>query len=210
MDFRRPFTVVTPTLDGDVLSALAAADVEFSGRELARRTGHGSTEGIRRAADRLATEGIVSRRVAGGAHLYRLNRDHIAAHWVEGLATLPEQLIDRLRADIAGWGEAASLAFVFGSVARRQATSSSDLDVLIVRRRDCDPDSDTWRSQLVHLQQAATALTGNDTRVLEIGEEDLGGGRIEPVLEDVLREGVELLGSRRKLQRLVDSKRGGG
>jgi hypothetical protein len=59
------------------------------------------------------------------------------------------------------------------------------------------------------LQQTATALTGNDTRVLEIGEEELGGGRIEPVLEDVLREGVELLGSRRKLQRLVDSKRGG-
>jgi predicted nucleotidyltransferase len=97
---------------------------------------------------------------------------------------------------------------MFGSVARRQATSGSDLDILIVRRRDCDPDSDTWRSQLVHLQEAATALTGNDTRVLEIGEEELGGGRIEPVLEAVLREGVELLGSRRKLQRLVDSKRG--
>jgi predicted nucleotidyltransferase len=201
---------VTPTLDGDVLSALAAADAEFSGRELARRTGHGSTEGIRRAADRLAMEGIVLRRIAGGAHLYRLNRDHIAAHWIEGLATLPEQLIDRLRTVIAGWEEAASLVFLFGSVARRQATPSSDLDVLIVRRRDCDPDSDTWRSQLVRLQQAATALTGNDTRVLEIGEEDLGEGRIEPVLEDVLREGVELLGSRRKLQRLVVSKRGGG
>jgi predicted nucleotidyltransferase len=209
MDFRRPFTVVTPTLDGDVLSTLATADVEFSGRELARRTGHGSTEGVRRAADRLATEGVVLRRAAGGAHLYRLNRDHVAAGWIEGLATLPEQLIDRLRTVIAGWDEAASLAFVFGSVARRQATSSSDLDILIVRRRDCDPDSDMWRSQLVDLQQAATALTGNDTRVLEIGEEDLGGGRIEPVLEDVLREGIELLGSRRKLQRLVDSKRDG-
>jgi predicted nucleotidyltransferase len=208
MDFRRPFTVVTPTLDGDVLSALAAADVEFSGRELARRAGHGSAEGIRRAADRLALEGVVLRRVAGGAHLYRLNRDHIAARWIEGLATLPEQLIDRLRTVIAGWAEAASLAFMFGSVARRQAASGSDLDILIVRRRGCDPDSDTWRSQLVHLQEAATALTGNDTRVLEIGEEELGGGRIEPVLEDVLREGVELLGSRRKLQRLVDSKRG--
>jgi predicted nucleotidyltransferase len=209
MDFRRPFTVVTPTLDGDVLSALAAADVEFSGRELARRTGHGSTEGIRRAADRLAMEGVVLRRVAGGAHLYRLNRDHVAAAWIEGLATLPEQLIDRLRTVMAGWEEAASLAFVFGSVARRKATSRSDLDILIVRRRDCDPDSDTWRSQLVDLQQAATALTGNDTRVLEIGEEDLGGGRIEQVLEDVLREGIELLGSRRKLQRLLDSKRAG-
>jgi predicted nucleotidyltransferase len=209
MDFQRPFTIVTPTLDGDVLSTLAGADVELSGRELARRAGHGSTEGIRRAADRLAMEGIVLRRVAGGAHFYRLNREHIAARWIEGLATLPEQLIERLRTAIADWEEAASLAFVFGSVARREATSGSDLDILIVRRRGCDPDSETWRSQLVHLQQATTALTGNDARVLEIGEEELGRGRIEPVLEDVLREGIELVGSRRKLQRLIDSKRGG-
>jgi len=208
MDFRRPFTLVTPTLDGDVLAALAIADAEFSGRELARRTGHGSTEGIRRAADRLTAEGIVLRRAAGGAHLYRLNRDHIAARWIEGLATLPEQLIERIRTIVADWEEAASLAFLFGSVARRQAGPTSDLDLLIVRRGNCDPDSEAWRSQLVHLQQAATALTGNDARVLEIGEKDLGGGRIEPVLEDVLREGVELAGSRRKLQRLVDSQRG--
>jgi predicted nucleotidyltransferase len=207
MDFRRPFTVVTPTLDGDVLSALAGADVEFSGRELARRAGHGSTEGIRRAADRLAMEGVVLRRVAGGAHLYRLNRDHIAARWIEGLATLPEQLTERLRIAIAGWDEAASLAFLFGSVARRQATSGSDLDILIVRRRDCDPDSETWRSQLVHLQQVATALSGNDTRVLEIGEDELGGGRIDPVLDEVVREGIELHGSRRRLGQLVGSRR---
>jgi hypothetical protein len=206
MDFRRPLTIVTPTLDGDVLWTLAAGDVEFSGRELARRAGHGSTEGIRRAADRLAAEGIVSRRAVGGAHLYRLNRDHIAARWIEGLAALPEELIDRLRTTVDAWDQPASLAFLFGSVARHEAAPSSDLDLLIVRRRDCDPDSDAWRSQLVQLQCAATAMTGNDARVLEIGEEELGGGRVEPVLADVLRDGVELLGSRRELRRLLDSR----
>jgi predicted nucleotidyltransferase len=120
---------------------------------------------------------------------------------------LPEQLTERLRIAIAGWDEAASLAFLFGSVARRQATSGSDLDILIVRRRDCDPDSETWRSQLVHLQQVATALSGNDTRVLEIGEDELGGGRIDPVLDEVVREGIELHGSRRRLGQLVGSRR---
>lgn len=206
MDFRRSLTVVTPTLDGDVLAVLAGADVEFSGRELARRARHGSTEGIRRAADRLVAEGIVSRRVAGGAHLYRLNRGHIAASWIEGLATLPDQLIDRLRMLISGWEASASLAFLFGSVARREATAGSDLDILVVRGQNCDPDSDAWRSQLLHLQHAATALSGNDARVLEIGAEDLAGGRAEPALEDVLREGVELLGSKRELRRLIDSR----
>jgi predicted nucleotidyltransferase len=205
MDFRRPLTVVTPTLDGDVLAALAGADEEFSGRELARRAGHGSTEGIRRAADRLAAEGIVSRRAVGGAHLYRLNTDHIAAQWIEGLAALPEQLIGRLRDRIAGWQEAPRLAFLFGSVARSEATAESDLDMLVVRRRDCDSDSEAWRSQLLDLQQVATALSGNDARVLEMGEQDIPAAKIEPVLEDVLREGVELFGSRRELRRLLGS-----
>ena len=206
MDFARPFTLVTPTLDGDVLAALAVADVEFSGRELARRAGHGSTEGIRRAADRLALEGIVLRRAVAGAHLYRLNRDHVAAEWIEGLATLPDQVLDRLRAVIANWEEAPRLAFVFGSVARRQASSSSDLDMLVVRRGACDADSTAWRSQLVALQQTATSLTGNDARVLEVDELELGGRRVASVIADVLREGVPLLGSRRELRRIVEAR----
>jgi hypothetical protein len=205
MDFRRPFTLVTPTLDGDVLAALAAADVEFSGRELARRAGHGSTEGVRRAADRLAGQGIVLRRAAGGAHLYRLNREHIAAGWIEALASLPEQLITRLRSIVAAWEEPASFAFLFGSVATRQASSDSDLDILIVRRLDCDADSPVWRSQLIALQQATTALTGNDARVLEVGEQEAGEGVAESVLRDVLHDGIPLHGSRSGLSRLIQA-----
>jgi hypothetical protein len=203
MDFRRPLTLITPTLDGDVLTTLAVADVEFTGRELARRARHGSTEGIRRAADRLVGEGIVIRRSVGGAHLYRLNRQHIAAPWIEAIATLPEQLIDRLRSMIDEWNEPAGMAFLFGSVARDEASSSSDLDLLVVRRDECDADSDAWRSQLVALQQATTALTGNDARVLEIGEVELGGDRMKGVLADVSREGIPLLGSKHELQRLL-------
>jgi hypothetical protein len=204
MDFRRPLTLLTPTLDGDVLATLAAADVEFTGRELARHARHGSTEGIRRAADRLVGEGIVARRSVGGAHLYRLNREHIAAPWVEAMATLPEQLIDRLRLIIGEWEEAASVAFLFGSVARDEASSVSDLDLLVVRRSSCDADSGAWRSQLVALQQAATGLTGNDARVFEIGEGEIGEGRARVVLEDASRDGVALLGSKRDLKRLLE------
>jgi predicted nucleotidyltransferase len=206
MDFRRPLMTVTPTLDGDVLGALARADVEFSGRELARHVGHGSPEGIRRAADRLVAQGVLSRRVAGAAHLYRLNRHHLAAPWIEGLAGLREELIGRLRESLAGWVESPRVALLFGSVARGQASAASDLDILVIRRRDCDADSDTWRAQLLELQRSATAWTGNDTRVLEYGEDDLSGARIEPVLEDALRDGIELLGSRRTLRMLVNAK----
>jgi predicted nucleotidyltransferase len=206
MDFRRPLTVVTPTLDGDVLGALARADAEFSGRELARHVGHGSTEGIRRAADRLVAQGVVSRRPAGAAHLYQLNREHLAAPWIEGLAGLRQQLIDRLRGLLASWDEVPCVVLLFGSVARGQATAASDLDVLVIRRSDCDPESDSWQAQLAELQRLATAWTGNDTRVLEFGEGEVSGSETESVLRDALRDGIELLGSRRTLQRLVNAK----
>src|ERR1700694_1793409 len=156
MDFARPLLAVTPTLDGDVLAALARADVEFSGRELARHAGRGSAEGIRSAADRLVAQGVVSRRAAGSAHLYRLNRDHLAAPYIAGLATLREQLLERLRELVAAWEEPAVMAMLFGSVARGSAAAESDLDLLVVRHKDCDPDSPVWRAQLQDLSRSAT------------------------------------------------------
>src|ERR1700722_8741587 len=69
-----------------------------------------------------------------------------------------------------------------------------------------DPESDSWRAQLAELQRLATAWTGNDTRVLEFGEGEVSGSEARSVLEDALHEGIELLGSRRTLQRLISAK----
>lgn len=209
MDYRRPLLIVTPTLDGDVLAALARGDVELSGRELARHVGHGSTEGIRRAADRLVGQGTVLRRAAGGAHLYRLNRDHLAAPYIERLANLRGELIDRLRSTLAAWSEPPRLAMLFGSVARGEASATSDLDLLIVRPRAIDADDEVWRTQLVELERSVAAWTGNDTRVVEYGEDELAGLAAEPLLGDVLDEGIELVGTRRALKRLLAERKGG-
>lgn len=203
MDFGRPLLTVTPTLDGDVLAALARGDIELSGRGLARHVGHGSVEGIRRAADRLVTQGTVVRRSVGGAHLYRLNREHMAAPYVEALANLRGELIERLRTTVAGWSEPAKLALLFGSVARGQASTASDLDLLVIRARGVDPDGEVWRAQLLGLQRLATGWTGNDSRIVEYGEEELAGPYPEPLLREALQDGIELLGSRRMLEQLI-------
>lgn len=58
---------------------------------------------------------------------------------------------------------------------------------------------------------AATALAeaeakdgvGNDTRVLEYGEQELADTAEEPLLAEALREDIELSGSRRTLRRLI-------
>jgi len=201
MDFRRPLQVVTPTLDGDVLSVLAGAETEMTGRELQRVIGRGSHQGIRNAADRLAEQGVVSRRSAGNANLYRLNREHVAASWIEGLASLPAQVFGRLRDAIKGWERPPALVVLFGSVARGEATPKSDLDLLVVRPADCEPDEPLWREQLVKLQAHASAWTGNDARVLELDERELIDGGHRQVLADTARDGVELYGTLRLLQR---------
>jgi hypothetical protein len=191
---------VIPTLDADVLDVLARAKTEMTGRQIQRMARRGSPQGIRNAADRLTRQGVVLRRPAGSAHLYRLNREHIATPWIEGLASLPEQIVARLRNAIGAWVQPPALAMLFGSVASGQATSDSDLDLLIVRPAGCDPDATTWQEQIAGLAVQATAWTGNDARIVEYGEDELAQASTESLLRDVLREGIELHGSRRILR----------
>lgn len=194
--------MLTPTLDGDVLAVLARADTEMTGREIQRLAGHGSHQGVRNAADRLTEQGVVLRRPAGNANLYKLNRDHVAAPWIEGLASLPEQVLERLRSAIGAWAQPPILALLFGSVATGHATPASDLDLLIPRPAGCDPGEPTWRAQLASLEEQATAWTGNDARIIEYDEEDFPGDETEPLLKDALRDAIELHGSLRTLRQL--------
>jgi predicted nucleotidyltransferase len=203
MNFRRPMEAVIPTLDADVLAVLSRADTELTGREIQRMAAHGSHQGIRNAADRLTRQGVVRRRLVGSAHLYRLNREHVAAPWIEGLANLPEQVIDRLRNAIGAWSEPPVLAVLFGSVATSKATVESDLDLLIVRPAGCDPDAPAWRDQIASLEEQATAWTGNDARIVEYGESEMMQNRGESLLTEALTDGIELHGSRRTLRRLA-------
>jgi predicted nucleotidyltransferase len=201
VNLQRPFQVVAPTLDGDVLTVLARADRALTGRAIERETG-GSHGGVQRALDHLAAEGIISRERAGRAYLYRLNRNHLAAPWIEGLATLRLQLIERLRDSVGQWEIEPASTVLFGSVARDEAARASDLDLLIVRPHGIDADDETWRTQLMAIQQAVTSWTGNDTRVLEYGEEEISPE--EPVLNAAASEGIEIGGS---LPRLLERAR---
>lgn len=203
MDLGRPFAAVTPTLDGDVLAALARVDAELTGRQLQGVIGHSSVEGVRRAAERLVRQGIVHRRAVGRAHVYRLNREHVAAAAVERLAALDQELLDRLRTAIAAWTPAPVAAVLFGSAARGEAGADSDLDLLVIRPSAVDPDDDRWRAQLTELAERATAWSGNDARVLEYGEEELDFREPEPVLAQALHEGLALHGRPSELRRLA-------
>jgi predicted nucleotidyltransferase len=199
MDFRRPLSVVAPTLDGDVLGVLAGADEEFTGRRIHRVLGRGSEPGVRKAADRLVEQGIVSRRQAGQAKLYSLNREHLAAPYVEQLASLRQQLVERLKSSVGEWEIAPTVLFLFGSVARGEAGTESDLDLFVLRPTVKRVEEDRWQAQIAELENEATAWTGNEARVVEYRKRDLVDPSVRDVAREVLKDGIAITGTRARL-----------
>jgi predicted nucleotidyltransferase len=85
-------------------------------------------------------------------------------------------------------------AAVFGSPARGSMTTDSDLDLLLVRPNDV-PD-EMWAAQVDRLIEEVSRWIGNDVRPLQFTEADLASGREDPILRDVLSEGLTVAGSR--------------
>lgn len=195
-----PMQLVTPTVDGDVLAALARAEQSFTPGELHRLIGTHSISGIRKALIRLAGQGIVEAEARGHASVYALRRDHLAAPAIIELANLRQTLIQRLRDRLADFEIEPAYAALFGSAARDTMRVDSDLDVFLVRRTDLDDVMiDAWERDVHELSQQATAWTGNDTRVLELSEREVSSGlakRDDPVLDSIQKDGIHLAGPR--------------
>ena len=192
MELPRPLSVVTPTLDGDILAALARADASFTTGQLHRLLPSGSEDGVRRALQRLVAQGIVDADRVGNAYAYRLNRQHLAAEHVIGLANMFTTLLIRLTDRLAAWDSQPVYAAVFGSAAQGSMQRDSDIDLLLVRPDAADDD--LWDQQVQSLTADVNRWTGNDARALVLDEAEVTPD--EQVLRDVLEHGLTIAGSR--------------
>jgi predicted nucleotidyltransferase len=191
VDVAMPLRAVVPTLDGPVVAVLAATTAPLALAEVHRRAGGGSKSGIRRVLLRLVAEGVVHE-VPGG---YVLNREHLAAPAVELLANLYGELLARIRGEIEDWARAPILVGLFGSAARRDGDSSSDIDLLVVGD---DPNLD----DVDRLGRRIEAWTGNTAKVIALTPGDLRRLRRakEPILAVWERELVVISGDRGALK----------
>ncbi|MFE6617002.1 nucleotidyltransferase domain-containing protein [Amycolatopsis sp. NPDC057786] len=207
MDLSRPLMTVTPTLDGDVLAVLADHDGIFTTGQLHRLLVRHSEEGIRKVLRRLVKQGVVVSGRVGNAFTYRLNRDHLAAEHIIGLAQIRRTLLERIEDRLESWEVPPVYAAVFGSVARGEMTEDSDLDLLLIRPDDADDDR--WEAQVHELAAEVTRWTGNDTRPLEFTEAELAERACdEVVLRDVARDGLTVAGSRAWLASHLRTRKG--
>jgi len=196
MDVARPYTAISPSVDTAVLIVLVGSSVPRSGREIARRAGRSKT-GVQHVLDRLVDQGIVERLVAGNAHLYSLNRDHLLAGAVEQMACAHTELIRRLREIIGSWEIPAVHTSMFGSAARGDGDAHSDIDLLIVRLAKLEPESEQWRAQIDALAENVRRWTGNNAGIVEISAADLPRLAREqpPILAELRRDAIELAGT---------------
>lgn len=196
MDLSRPHTAVASSIDTDVLVVLAGTTRALSGRRVAQLVGR-SQRGVLAALDRFVDHGLVRRTEAGRALMHELNRDHLAAPAVELLAGMRTEFLRRLRAAFADWDVAPVHASIFGSAARGDGDTSSDIDLFVVRPASVDEDDPVWRSQVVGLIEDAGSWSGNHVALIEQPESDLGRLRRSgpPVLKELRRDGIDLAGA---------------
>lgn len=196
MDLSRPWAPIRSPLDMEVVRVLRGTTRPLTGRTVARLVRAGSQPAVNAALRRLAEEGVVRAEEAGNAYLYTLNREHLATPALELLADVRAELERRLRAAIDAWEITPIHVSIFGSAARGDGDTRSDIDIFVVRPNDVPEDDPAWRGQLDLLSDHVHNWTGNHAGLAEVSAADVRRLRRErpPVVDELRRDAITLVG----------------
>lgn len=195
MDLSAPYRAVSPTVEGAVLMVLVGTTRPLTGREVGLLANR-SEAGVRRALRRLSEHGLITTQEAGRALLHTLNRSHVAAPAVERLAEMRSEFLGRLRAEVDEWSIKPVRVALFGSAARADGDTRSDIDLLVIRPEDVSEDDPTWESQLRSLSTAVLGWTGNHAAIAELPAADavrLESGLL-PIAQEIGRDAITIWG----------------
>ncbi|WP_022887918.1 nucleotidyltransferase domain-containing protein [Agromyces italicus] len=182
--------------DARVLRQLDVLGDGASGRRIQQLSGVASLRTVQRILERLESVGLVDVQPIGRANRYSLNRSHIL--WqpisllLDGSARAQTE-IARIIEDV--YGEHIRHAVLYGSFARADAGSDSDIDVLIVWADEVDLDC-----RLEMVGEAALRVeraTGNRAQFLSVDSSELAAliDAEEPLIASIRDEGIALTGS---------------
>jgi predicted nucleotidyltransferase len=208
VDYRRPVEAVIPGATGRLLAALAQVEAELPVSTLARLAGVGRTRASGIIGE-LSDLGIVERREIGRTVLVSLAKHSVAGALIDRLAHLGSEVIARLRTLASELDPAPETLLMFGSFARGEADSHSDLDLLAVRSPSANPDK--WAAALSVFAEQAHELAGSPVQVLDYDLDELRrkAGPRARVGRDfwnaVRRDAIVLTGS--QLDDLIDGMR---
>ncbi|WP_369068851.1 nucleotidyltransferase domain-containing protein [Kineococcus terrestris] len=181
-------------MDADVLAVVTRSHRPLSGATVARLSGR-SYARTRSCLHRLVDHGLLLAEDTGSAVLYRLNREHVLAGPVQDAVTATDSVEGRLTDLLGQWSPAPRAVVLFGSWARGHAGPDSDVDLLVVRDDDVDPDG-PWGHQVHRTGRAVEALTGNPVQFVQLTREQLVQAvrDEEPLVASLRADGRVLVG----------------
>lgn len=171
-----------------LLRALARRTSAASGRELGRLAGISSPSTAHRALAELVRTGLVTATESSHATLFALNREHALWIPIESILGIPAKIDHMIETIVAeAFGDTATVA-LFGSVARGDATSGSDIDIALVVANDARPDSVADVSD--QLVERLGAFAGNPVQVVAINRGQLAGmiAEHDPLIDSWLED----------------------
>lgn len=192
MFFGEPFGGVIPGARGAVLSVLLRTGAPMTGRQV-----HGlvsdehSLWSVQQTLKTLAQLGIIETQKIGRAGVHTINEEHVAIphlrHLADPIGALSRVIIDAI-------DDAVATVMIFGSIARGEATQSSDIDLAVITNAEWDGRVD--------LQEVVRQRFGNECDVLVFtvdGFQQLAGAG-EPVVCDILGDGLALVGTKPRIK----------
>lgn len=177
------------------MAALLRTDAPLTGRQI-----HGlvsddySLWTVQEALKALTQLGLVDTQTIGRAGVHTVNEDHVSVAPLRALLDPIAALIAIVHEAV---GDDVRAVILFGSVARGEAHIRSDVDLAVIARAGWDGRTD--------LEDAVRIRLGNDCDVLVFTSEDFTRppGTEEPVVREILTDGVTLIGSVPRMNRGV-------
>ena len=193
MFFGEPFGGIIPGARGAVLSVLLRTGTPLTGRQI-----HGlvsdehSLWAVQEALKTLAQLGLVETQTIGRAGVHTINEAHAA---ISPLRTLADPIAALKAAIDAAIDPQVKAVLIFGSIARGEAAAHSDIDLAVIADAD-------WGGR-VDLQDTVYRRLGNECDVLVFTEDEFQrlARAGEPVVRDILRDGLALVGTKPRLTR---------
>ena len=192
MFFNEPFGGIIPGARGAVLAVLLRTDTPLTGRQIYRLLSDDySLWTVQETLKSLTKLGLVDSQTIGRAGAHTINEEHAS---VAPLRTLLDPVAALRDAVSAVTGSDVQAVLLFGSIARGEATQDSDIDLAVIAPPGWD--------NRVELEDSVRTQLGNDCDVLVLTEADFNrlATRGEPVVSDILRDGVALIGAKPRVK----------
>lgn len=192
MNMGEPFGGLIPGARGAVLAVLLRTGAPLTGRGVHSLVADSHSLGaVQQALRDLDQLGVVLTEPVGRAGVHQINESHEAIESLRSLAS-PVSMLTRVVREVVSGVDAVIL---FGSVARGESDIGSDIDLVVVAPSQWDGRAELQR----HVQERLG--NGCDVMHLTRAQLELPPEQREPVVAEILRDGVWLLGTRSRRSR---------